>query len=353
MLDPLTGVRRLREWPPLEQVFGLKRRSLRICWDRPCWEPQSPRPTPSRRGKANQVTMSIYSKVSQFYSNLFKERVNKKKYPYIAKDRTFVSEKFDFWIANEVGEEWYDASPNQFMFERGWCKDHIQPGMTIVDCGAHHGMMTVLFGRWTGPAGVVYAFEALPTNASVIEMNLNLNHLNNAHVRGVALGDKRCRIPVEISGGNARVGIHSSTGDFIECARLDDELAGIKVDFIKIDVEGYEVPALRGMKKTLRMRPIIDLELHCFAYEDRLGTLQKIFEMVPATNWIFYVQPTIDQPIARTEELDLRWLSQFDNPHVFGTPRPQNAVRHIWENAWTRFVRPRGRGETPLDNHAG
>ena len=89
--------------------------------------------------------------------------------PYIARNRVLEPYTFDFHIEDETGKLWYDGSPNQWMPERQWCLDHIQAGFNILDCGAHHGMMTVLFAKKTGPAGRVIAWEALPTNAHVVE----------------------------------------------------------------------------------------------------------------------------------------------------------------------------------------
>jgi FkbM family methyltransferase len=246
-------------------------------------------------------------------------------FPYVARDRIFETDRFNFWIADEVGREWYDAAPNQEQYERLWCRRHITPGMTIVDCGAHHGMMTVLFARWTGPRGRVHAYEALASNAEVIAKNVALNGLDNVLVRAVAVGDSTGRAEVRLNQGNAWVGSPGSS-EFVDTRRLDDELRGTRVDFLKIDVEGYELPALAGMRRILRQRPIIDLELHCFAYTNRIDTLRDVLKIVTHDVWNFFVQPTpADVPVAM-EYIDPSWLAGFENPHVLGLPRdrPRN-----------------------------
>ncbi len=84
--------------------------------------------------------------------------------PYVAKGRHIFDYQFDFHIVNEAARSWYDGSANQYMPERDWCWKHIHPGMTIVDCGAHHGMMSLIFSKATGAQGKVIAYEALPSN---------------------------------------------------------------------------------------------------------------------------------------------------------------------------------------------
>lgn len=241
-------------------------------------------------------------------------------FPYIARDRTFGNDSFDFWIIDAVGRDWYDNSPSQEHHEWRWCRDHVKQGMTIVDCGAHHGMMTVLFARWTGPTGRVHAYEALPSNAKVIERNVKLNRLDNVVIRARAVGDRKGRAEVHSQSGNARVGLKGS-GEFVDTCCLDDELRGTRVDFLKIDVEGYEIPALAGMRHVIRQRPIIDLELHCFAYANRVDTLRHVLKIITPDAWDLFVQPTPGDLPVRKEHIDPSWLAAFENPHMLGLPR--------------------------------
>ena len=61
--------------------------------------------------------------------------------PYPAPPRRCGDLVFDFLIADAVAASWYDY-PDQSLPERVWCREHIQPGNVIIDCGAHHGMMS-------------------------------------------------------------------------------------------------------------------------------------------------------------------------------------------------------------------
>ncbi len=247
--------------------------------------------------------------------------------PYIARDRHFRDFRFDFHIANETGRSWYDGSPNQWMREREWCLDQLRPGMTVVDCGAHHGMMSVLFAHAVGPSGTVHAFEALPSNAEVAESNAALNSMPQIRVHGVGVGETNASFRIEhnasntvVMGGDNIAGTAAS--DMVRIVRLDDALpADVRVDFIKIDVEGHDLQALRGMPRLLAQRPIIDLELHNFLFAKRRATLVAILEILQPLGYGWSLLGEIDSQIESVGRLlDLERILPFDNPHLMGLP---------------------------------
>jgi FkbM family methyltransferase len=244
--------------------------------------------------------------------------------PYIARNRFIDKYKFDFVIANEVGKSWYDSSTQQYLPERGWCLSKILPGMTIVDCGAHHGMMTTIFALATGPKGKVIAYEALPTNADVIVNNAKLNGLANVTVRGVGVGGTAGKFAVANNESNTIV-VSNTSGDgenIIEIVRLDDDLHdGLKVDFLKVDVEGHEVEALRGMQRIIARKPIIDLEIHNFLFKDRNASLRQIAAMLDGYEFSVLgeiLDNSIMKDFGRVFPID--FLEGFENPHVLCTP---------------------------------
>lgn len=61
------------------------------------------------------------------------------------------------------------------MPERAWVVSKLRPGLTVVDFGAHHDMMSVTFANAVGFAGRVIAYEALIDNAAVAQQNAKLN----------------------------------------------------------------------------------------------------------------------------------------------------------------------------------
>lgn len=248
--------------------------------------------------------------------------------PYIARDRHYRDFRFDFHIANETGQSWYDGSPNQWMMEREWCLDQLRPGMTVVDCGAHHGMMSVLFAHAVGAQGVVHAYEALPSNADVIELNAALNRMPQIHAHPVGVGDRNASFRIEHNASNTVVmgdagGAGTPASELVSIVRLDDHLpAATRVDFIKIDVEGHDLQALRGMSRVLAQRPIIDLELHNFLFADRRTTLAEILAILHPLGYDWSLLGDIGGNIEHVgATLDLDRIATFDNPHLFGLPQ--------------------------------
>jgi len=245
--------------------------------------------------------------------------------PYIARDRIFQRFLFDFHIVNETGKQWYDGSPSQWMQEREWCVDRLRDGMTVVDCGAHHGMMSLIFANAVGPSGKVFAYEALSSNARVIEQNAALNGFSNIIVRPVGVGDSNSAMTADYNSSNIVI-IPNSAGALenengtVRIVRLEDDLPEeTKVDLLKIDVEGYELNALRGMAKILLQRPTIDLELHNFIFADKISTLQQIVSMLGPLNYTWELMGEIlDKPIDLGRTLDVERLVPFTNPHLLG-----------------------------------
>jgi len=241
--------------------------------------------------------------------------------PYVVEDRKFEDLTFPFLIADKTGREWYDGSSNQVMPERLWCKSQIRQGFSVIDAGAHHGMMSVLFGKWVGPLGRVISYEIVPSNAAVIEKNLKLNALTNVVVKPYGLSDECKEVEINFNESNAMAG-HGNESK-ARVVRLDDDIPdSFAVDFIKIDVEGSDLEAVQGACRVLQQRPYIDLELHNFLFKDRLATLRSIFNIIHNVGWKYHVMPDLfDEFIEVNGSIDLQWLSTLENPHVYCTPR--------------------------------
>lgn len=146
-------------------------------------------------------------------------------------------------------------------------------GMTIIDIGAHIGYYSLLFAKCVGPTGRVFAFEPLPGNFAVLQMNVRLNNLQNVHLRNQAVFSRTQEITITAPDDQPNPGngtIHNETGPnhfCVEAVALDDfcaELA-LRPGILKMDVEGYEYDVLTGAQETInRCRPDLLIELHHF-----------------------------------------------------------------------------------------
>jgi FkbM family methyltransferase len=243
---------------------------------------------------------------------------------YIARDRRYQDLKFDFLIDDPATEHWYTMI-NFETAERLWCTSHIKPGMTVVDAGCHHGLLSLLFAKFANP-GVVYSYDALPRNAEITRQNALLNQLSNIVTRPVGLGEGPGQIKVPLNSGNVLSSFEDCPVDThpvtIQIVSLDDDLPVPRVDFLKIDVEGSELQVLRGAQKILQARPIINLELHNLYFSDRIEHMKAVFNEFDERRWIYHLMPfDYSETQIFDGPLNYELLANFETPHVFGIPR--------------------------------
>jgi FkbM family methyltransferase len=158
--------------------------------------------------------------------------------------------------------------------ERQFVQRLLQPGMIVVDVGAHHGLYTLLSSKCVGENGCVIAFEPSPRECRRLEKHLRLNRCSNVFPLMCALGHKPGSADLFLSDGFqdwcnslSPAGVpHSSQVVRVPMRRLDDALAELgigEVDLIKIDAEGAELSILQGAAKLLSFprRPAILAEV--------------------------------------------------------------------------------------------
>lgn len=160
------------------------------------------------------------------------------------------------------------------------------PGTAAVDVGANIGELTVPFARAVGPEGACLAVEPIPFLAEALRRTAFANGLDWIEVfqcaasagAAVANLDLRYGEGALIDSGGSRL-VESAVAGSVQVATepLDDIIArsGVgarRVSLIKIDVEGHELPVLRGAEATLRRhRPALAIEFGNDSPEARAG----------------------------------------------------------------------------------
>jgi len=128
----------------------------------------------------------------------------------------------------------------------------LRMGDNFLDVGANAGLYSLLAASRIGP-GKIVAVEPHPKNLALLRDNIELNKLRNIEVLPMAAGSEPQMMT--LAGEDAIAGLatsdHEHTGHPVSVVRLDDYLDGLHFAFVKIDVEGFEWPALRGMQKVL------------------------------------------------------------------------------------------------------
>lgn len=139
-----------------------------------------------------------------------------------------------------------------------WARDYLKPDAVIVDSGANIGQMLLYLALWAS-RGRVLAFEPGKEQADWLSECLSVNPRLPVEIIRCGLGASPARSslknvgPENVHGAWSRVS--EGDGEPIQIVRLEDELAarGVgQVDLWKLDVEGYEVPALRGAESLLK-----------------------------------------------------------------------------------------------------
>ena len=180
------------------------------------------------------------------------------KHPFaIIREKLLFLHKNDKVISTQI--LWRHSYEN---FTTNFIKTKINPGDTVLDIGANIGYFSVLFSEWVGRKGKVFAFEPEDINYHLLDKNLRINKCKNVILEKKAISDKEGRVKLFLN--EEQRGAHSFWGtedkqNFIEIEiiRLDDYFfkKGIKVDFIKMDIEGAEPKALRGAEQLFSSTP--------------------------------------------------------------------------------------------------
>jgi FkbM family methyltransferase len=135
----------------------------------------------------------------------------------------------------------------------------VSAGETVVDAGAFHGLLTIVFAAQVGPSGRVLSFEPDSINCERVLRNLLLNG-SPAHVELIPQGLWNCEAEIEFcergalgssafwdGPGGRKVQIQVTTLDRVV---LERKLT--RLDFVKMNIEGAEIKALEGAAETIR-----------------------------------------------------------------------------------------------------
>lgn len=132
-----------------------------------------------------------------------------------------------------------------------------QEGDYVIDGGACYGDTALYFAHKVGNNGHIYSFEFNPENLKIFHKNIALNpQIHNITLLEHPLYiDSQTKVYSQGKGGGAKLSLESQEGqEYVMTASIDDLVEQGKierVDFIKMDIEGSELPALKGAEKTL------------------------------------------------------------------------------------------------------
>jgi FkbM family methyltransferase len=203
----------------------------------------------------------------------------------------------------------------QYALRRSGVDIAAAPGDVVLDCGGCWGDTALYFADRVGTEGRVFSFEFDPANLAVFERNLERNPTLAKRIECVRhplwsrSGEAIFFSPAGPSTAISSVGsgpseaVTLSIDDFVAERKLD------RVDFIKMDIEGAELPALEGARETLRR---FHPKLAICAYH-------KIDDFVTLPDFIEALDCAYEQRLAH-------WTIHLEETVVFANTKPARTV---------------------------
>lgn len=175
---------------------------------------------------------------------------------------------------------------------------HCSAGSTVVDIGAHIGLFSVRAAQLAGSNGKVYAFEPTPATQALLRKTIAINGMQAIiEPRSEAVGDKDGITHFYVSdaeGDNSNSLVQykndrtlnavevkvTSVDNFIRSHSLE------RVDFIKIDAEGFEYNVLLGCRHLFtQLKPKGILALHPNGIVSNGNSLEQIYDFMQEMNY--------------------------------------------------------------------
>lgn len=198
--------------------------------------------------------------------------------------------------------------------ERQLLKRILSTGDVVVDAGANIGIYSQFLARCVGATGIVHSFEPSPENFKRLQSATR--RLANVRLSQAAVGQRSGRSRLYLSD---KLNVDHRTYAIEEDSRhtvpidiiaLDDYfIPGQRVDLIKMDIQGYELHALRGASRVLADNPDLKLLVEFWPY----GLKQA------GVNWVELLETLQDKNML-VSEITNRGLIPFNAASVRETP---------------------------------
>ena len=167
----------------------------------------------------------------------------------------------------------YEAGGADFL------QKHIGAGAVIYNVGANVGVLALQLARWSGPTGRVVALEPNPYAVRLLKRNVRLNGLDSqVEVVHLAIGDVVGEVTLHVCGASPMARASKANPLLLKTEAVSVPVTTLDrfskrrqpiPDWVIMDIEGWEVAALRGGRKLLGAAPKqigIVIELHPSAW---------------------------------------------------------------------------------------
>ena len=201
-----------------------------------------------------------------------KRAFREKNVSYVLKFIIFHLRLSRFFILKRLGYKMYVAyTPFSFwLWTEGRVRSdeefyikYLREGDVVIDAGANIGVCTLLSSNILGNKGKVFSFEPLKKTYHYLKRNVKISKHQNIKIFNIVLSDKKENIGFTDHYVSDINHVDKNQKTKVELIDLDSTLAKEKIEKInlfKIDVEGYELFALKGAVNTIKKTDLIYFE---------------------------------------------------------------------------------------------
>jgi FkbM family methyltransferase len=197
----------------------------------------------------------------------------------------------------------------------------LRPGDVFIDVGGNIGLTAVLSAA-LAPGSTGYFFEPDPTNFHHLQTVISRNELARFQAFNMAVGDRPGSLHFIPMGASGHAAHEGETGIDIEIIALDDFAKNMsRLDFLKIDVEGFEREVLLGSRATIeRLKPVALIEFNSITtiMEARMlpqDLLEMAFSFFPYVDYVDIhsgkPQRIANTPYAKRDFVAMNLMSGF------------------------------------------
>jgi FkbM family methyltransferase len=228
-----------------------------------------------------------------------------------------------------------------FISEAALVRSLLRPGMRAVDVGANVGYYTLMIAQCIGPDGHIIAIEPSPENLPELKLNIRSNQISATVLPYAVSSHTRSGIRLR-PGINSGIMEDDADADAIayrvEQVTLDTVVTG-SVDFVKLDIEGYEYRALLGAQKLLALGPTMFVEVHPIELRQKGSSARAVVELLSSNypNVALYQQHQPSNIISKVlSSYGLNRIRQADRKALLDQCDAGTIVIPFWAVATTR-----------------
>lgn len=166
--------------------------------------------------------------------------------------------------------------------------EHLLPDSVFVDLGAFTGEFPASLMKNNILFKKCFCFEMEEANMEIAIANMKKLHIEEkVEIIPEGVSEEDGYLYFERKGANSKI-VDYETENKVRITTLDIYFSDIKIDFIKMDIEGAELGALKGGINIIkRDRPILAISVY-HSLEDRVNIMRYLYEQL--TNYDFYLR---------------------------------------------------------------